>query len=480
MICGLWCVHQRTKLRGSYHSSVFSFDGHTILLDRWIPMAGRSSVLADYDTVWITARGIPLHLRSTALFEKLGNWCGGFLGFEEGASVSEVRLKVKIWSSCPDEVPVVFEDVVYPIRFSVATLPKISIHGACSSFMRSWKAKGVARGESLRLKGTTSTLPEVFAEILPADQPSSSGGVFFSDDESVPVLGGHGPQGSEVHNEVRGSEDGISSFSPLCCDGEKVSSVWSAQTPFVGLKLTVTNELMVCPTMSSFDVNSWFLSHMGDGASLSPWGLSFDSRLLRPMFQEASDLGLTLGPNVTDGPGFNFFWTSDFNSPVKNAIRLAWKGPEVSVGSGWKGDHRSSLPETFLANSFVSCSPVCPSPVPLSPPSFLPDVSQARSSVDPEIDEDLFSDLLSASMEEVSGLLGLQSEGSFADGSREAVEVCKEMLLRRAIPSLPSSHAERELRKLGAVPEAVMPYLSSPRPKRKERCVFSSSPPHEL
>ncbi|CAN1819951.1 hypothetical protein LINPERHAP1_LOCUS28905 [Linum perenne] len=68
----------------------FSFEDSTLLVDKWIAMAGRSSVLQDKDLAWVIVHGIPLHLRSTALFEKIGDWCGGFVKAEEGASLSEV------------------------------------------------------------------------------------------------------------------------------------------------------------------------------------------------------------------------------------------------------------------------------------------------------------------------------------------------------------------------------------------------------
>ncbi|CAN1767745.1 hypothetical protein LINPERHAP1_LOCUS10383 [Linum perenne] len=51
----------------------FSFKDSTILVDRWIAMAGRSSVLQENDMTWVNVHGIPLHLRSTALFEKIGD-----------------------------------------------------------------------------------------------------------------------------------------------------------------------------------------------------------------------------------------------------------------------------------------------------------------------------------------------------------------------------------------------------------------------
>ncbi|CAN1781748.1 hypothetical protein LINPERHAP1_LOCUS15552 [Linum perenne] len=56
-------------------------------LDSWIPNAGRLHILLDNDIVWVTIRGIPIHLRSPNLFRQLGAICGSFLSFEDADSL---------------------------------------------------------------------------------------------------------------------------------------------------------------------------------------------------------------------------------------------------------------------------------------------------------------------------------------------------------------------------------------------------------
>ncbi|CAN1168351.1 hypothetical protein LINPERHAP2_LOCUS27773 [Linum perenne] len=81
-----------------------SFNGIPILLDKWIPEAGLSRVLAEDGVIWITIRGIPIHLRSSDLFRQLGEVCGEFLGYEICSSLSSVRIRIKTLGSLPKEI----------------------------------------------------------------------------------------------------------------------------------------------------------------------------------------------------------------------------------------------------------------------------------------------------------------------------------------------------------------------------------------
>ncbi|CAN1179378.1 hypothetical protein LINPERHAP2_LOCUS34158 [Linum perenne] len=72
-----------------------SFGNVQLLIDKWIPEAGRSKVLLNDNELWVLINGIPLHLRSADLFRQLGLVCGEFLGFEERSSLSSVRIKIK-------------------------------------------------------------------------------------------------------------------------------------------------------------------------------------------------------------------------------------------------------------------------------------------------------------------------------------------------------------------------------------------------
>ncbi|CAN1780110.1 hypothetical protein LINPERHAP1_LOCUS14992 [Linum perenne] len=141
---GLWLLScgSKTKVDRILAIKRWTFDGHPLLLDKWIPMAGRSNVLINDDIVWVTARGIPLHLRSTDLFRQLGEACGKFLGFEYGDSLSSVRLKVKLIGALPEEVPICFENTVYPVSIDREGLPISGSLPASSALVNGWRSKG--------------------------------------------------------------------------------------------------------------------------------------------------------------------------------------------------------------------------------------------------------------------------------------------------------------------------------------------------
>ncbi|CAN1194980.1 hypothetical protein LINPERHAP2_LOCUS42850 [Linum perenne] len=92
------------------------FGDVNLQFDEWIPEAGRSNVLFEEDKVWVTIRGISLHLRSKELFQQLGEVCGTFLKFEEGVSLSSVRLWIKLKVTIPLEIPISYNGMIFPVR----------------------------------------------------------------------------------------------------------------------------------------------------------------------------------------------------------------------------------------------------------------------------------------------------------------------------------------------------------------------------
>ncbi|CAN1179869.1 hypothetical protein LINPERHAP2_LOCUS34446 [Linum perenne] len=92
------------------------FNGVQILLDKWIPEAGLSNVLLKEGVIWITIRGIPIHLRSSDLFRQLGAECGEFMGYEICSSLSSVRLRIKPSTSLPNEILVKSGDSSFTVR----------------------------------------------------------------------------------------------------------------------------------------------------------------------------------------------------------------------------------------------------------------------------------------------------------------------------------------------------------------------------
>ncbi|CAN0873197.1 hypothetical protein LINGRAHAP2_LOCUS10312 [Linum grandiflorum] len=93
------------------------FRDRVIDADGWFHYAGRSRVDFEQGRVWIRIDGIPLHLRSIELFRQMGNFCGGFLDFDEGGcSWNSVRIKIKQDGALPSQIPLCFENKCYSVQ----------------------------------------------------------------------------------------------------------------------------------------------------------------------------------------------------------------------------------------------------------------------------------------------------------------------------------------------------------------------------
>ncbi|CAN1256033.1 hypothetical protein LINPERPRIM_LOCUS9177 [Linum perenne] len=115
-------------------------------MDRWTPEAGRTSFLKKQGVAWISACGVPLHLRSEDLFRSIGNACGGYLEHDEsGRRLSSVRIKVKLSSDniIPDVVTVRYRD----------SDSLIIINREVSMVEAEWKAK---KGKSVMVSESPS------------------------------------------------------------------------------------------------------------------------------------------------------------------------------------------------------------------------------------------------------------------------------------------------------------------------------------
>ncbi|CAN1171058.1 hypothetical protein LINPERHAP2_LOCUS29347 [Linum perenne] len=84
------------------------FGNILLQVDGWIKNAGRSILSSEQGVVWIHASGIPLHLRSPALFQAIGDVCGSFLGFEKAGDLNSVRIKVRLQKEVPTFVALKF------------------------------------------------------------------------------------------------------------------------------------------------------------------------------------------------------------------------------------------------------------------------------------------------------------------------------------------------------------------------------------
>ncbi|CAN1120409.1 hypothetical protein LINPERHAP2_LOCUS174 [Linum perenne] len=113
-------------------------------MDKWIPAAERSNVLREENVLWVTAKGIPIHLRSTDLFRQLGEACGSYLEHQAGDSLSSVRLKIKLSGALPEEISFISGDEVFPVSICPDGFSHHAILHVAPVPSRDWKSKDKA------------------------------------------------------------------------------------------------------------------------------------------------------------------------------------------------------------------------------------------------------------------------------------------------------------------------------------------------
>ncbi|CAN0838704.1 hypothetical protein LINGRAHAP2_LOCUS2299 [Linum grandiflorum] len=114
------------------------FRDRNILADRWESFAGRSEIALKSGLVWIKFDGIPIHLRSEALFHHLGSICGSVQDVSAlGCSWNSVRVKVKVVSALPASISVSFRKETFLVNVS----PEFATSTSDDAFLLGWKDK---------------------------------------------------------------------------------------------------------------------------------------------------------------------------------------------------------------------------------------------------------------------------------------------------------------------------------------------------
>ncbi|CAN1145463.1 hypothetical protein LINPERHAP2_LOCUS14695 [Linum perenne] len=180
----------------------WKFKGWNILMDVWTESAGRSRYVENSNEAWVVVRGIPLHLRSMELFRQIGEFCGGFVGAEDGLSLSTVRLKVQRNNLIPEEVPICFGSEVVLVSIEAEVPTPLPLLGPRSTFLKRWKAK--RKGLILQ-----TSRPEV--EISSVKQIfSSSGSGGFDQEKSLRVAGESSEKVDDSSREVVCEDNALS------------------------------------------------------------------------------------------------------------------------------------------------------------------------------------------------------------------------------------------------------------------------------
>ncbi|CAN1792252.1 hypothetical protein LINPERHAP1_LOCUS19604, partial [Linum perenne] len=261
-----------------------SFNGVPILLDKWIPEAGLSKVLEEDGVIWITIRGIPIHLRSTDLFRQLGSECGEFMGFEVCSSLSSVRLRIKPTNSLPNEISVKHGDSLFTVRVildqSAASPTRVLPSGIQPDLLSVGKAvlspiPSYRFGSPAVLElGSSSASPQSVSET--SIQPNSP----FCLLADVP---------SPEFSEIRQIE-----ASPPTCVLDKAPTTFVSGSLFVGLSLDFKDKLWLVRSngLNRTPLVKFSLSGGNKGLGLLQVGTGFSSSsLLGPL-----KLAHTLGP----------------------------------------------------------------------------------------------------------------------------------------------------------------------------------------
>ncbi|CAN1826151.1 hypothetical protein LINPERHAP1_LOCUS31426 [Linum perenne] len=399
-----------------------SFGNIVLQIDKWIPEAGRSKVLLDSEVVWITTRGIPLHLRSADLFRQLGEVCGVFLEFEESPSLSSVRLKIKLKGSLPEEIPVRFGDKVLSISIEPDRVGLAPIR---------------ALGEDWRSKGKASLFSRRPSLCEPAQSSvvSSSSLSSFSDDPLSDAPVDAAPEAS------------ICSPLPFCpaADSDLTFEVTGIEASFprlgsnyVGLRLDRLDRLVLVSSISiegqlpllRFDFGS---PPMGSRYSLPQW--------------------IEMGPSRIWSPRL------DFRCPDEPSPFHSLKGSSVSP------PFYCSSEERVLVDRSAISIPSADFPLALEASPSSPKSPEALSKVFS------CSDSLDSPIREAAILFGLEIKGSRINGEKAAILTSKEAMTRNPSSTL-SNRLEREQRRLDVGPKTL---LFGPRTPRSARCASSSS-----
>ncbi|CAN1170806.1 hypothetical protein LINPERHAP2_LOCUS29202 [Linum perenne] len=442
-----------------------------VMADRWISVAGRSAVMAANETTWVVARGIPLHIRSKAMFEVIGNRCGGFIRAEEGSSLSSVRIKISMTETISEEVLARFDSVFYPIRIEMEGIAPLSMVGVEPEFFQTWKEKG--RGIEVRPVHVPTTgekdLPSCSKGPVPVSEKVDIGeSPMVSSEELVDINADISVR--TLIYEQRGQLDDV----PLVV-GPEVSDLVRSNMAYMGLK--VNNKEELCLVSGRGELESTFRLDFGpNGPYVSRPGRSWS------------------GDNTHgNGMGLPLLKTRILNSSVDcwmlgepkwrfSILPSEGSLDPMSFSSVRGGTSYASLLEG--SQGMLSPSlPLIPDPAHVNSLGVGPSVPSEDVGlvcqeilVDSAPEPDSEEDRLWCSVQEVASSIGLSLNGDPAQSLIPLREACKEVSKRKS-RSTPRSRTDREHRRLGVSPEALPALLQT---SERGRCISPCVLPDEL
>ncbi|CAN1216618.1 hypothetical protein LINPERPRIM_LOCUS688 [Linum perenne] len=426
------------------------FGNFDLLMDSWITIAGRSKVAWDANEVWVTVRGVPLHLRSTALARCVGEVCGEFLDSSMGCDLSSIRVKVRMSGGLPEVIPVSLGGVVFP----VSVTPEVSFPLICPG-PREYR-------EAIR-KGK-----EVVMELQPPGDPWKTEGQCGSSDPTTVEFAGEtsgfgGSKDVECGRHVM--ETGLTDFS------EHEGFGWNVDGDGDGFfghnRLVVVERNLnggdreesgkvseVAQNSITFNLTAVGLKVGGLRIEVADWALD------RPLWHDAkfsAGLGELRGQSFRkalfgNGPLVGLkLWNDNLN--------MGWA--EWPAVQGKQPPFAPHLREVRSPNQLSLSFPLkgATQDSADSPCGFL----------EKDHHKEIGEFWLDQAVRKVAEVINLEFEGSVEKGIEEAMGVSREVS-RRRLASIPLSRTERELKKLGATPDSITEGL---RTRRGDRCVIS-------
>ncbi|CAN1810026.1 hypothetical protein LINPERHAP1_LOCUS25783 [Linum perenne] len=436
----------------------FSFGSFHLLIDSWTKMAGRSRVAWNSNCTWVAVKGIPLHLRSTALARCIGEVCGEFIDLADGADLSSMRVKVRIRGCLPEVIPISIGEESFPVNIVPdVNFPLTSAGSRDRCFADSLSRKGKAIALSPLAEAGTSELPSdetqspairVVGECSSskADSPTKSNQWIMltrqkSACQTIAPIFEMGQQGMGL-----GFRNSESEESECLVTAERFDeSGFSVEAPFLGLKLTPSG-LQVGNSFLLWDFGGWAKAHETSILSLVGLGL-FGSKevnftLERERAFEVSGL-------------IDLIRWSDSFSSLQNCRLEGCQTQQISV---LEPQLVPTSSQHQLENSAHSLK------------SFVCNADSLGQVTEESVKVAIEDVLLCEAVQKVASVIKLESQGSLEKGVKAAVEVCREVGRRRSC-STPLSRTERELKKLGAAPD----FLSTTQKSRRgDRCAISS------
>ncbi|CAN1189054.1 hypothetical protein LINPERHAP2_LOCUS39685 [Linum perenne] len=305
---GLWMLHCDSKSKVNRILSInrWSFGDKVLLLDRWIPEAGRSKVLLNNEVVWITVRGIPIHLRATDLFRQIGLSCGEYLGYEETNSVSSIRINIRLVGVLPEEIPVCYKDWVFPVSVEADVVGLSPFQLRTTSEAGRWRSK---RKASL----LPHSPPDLVCTVSSSGLQSAETKRFHGDSPPNPVFGSSPEMVKRSPEVLQSSELTVSTENP----SEDVICSPRTCCNFVGLKLDDSDRLSLIFPSGEIGTGSFLL-----------------------FSKESSFASITDLSGGTSFPGLRFGLVSRGSDSRESGFFGPTNCRSIRSGAGWKSDIR--------------------------------------------------------------------------------------------------------------------------------------------